>query len=275
MNPDLHCHSTASDGTLAPAELARRAHAHGVTHWALTDHDVIRGVKEAGDAARSLGLRFFPGVEISVTWRAQTLHIVGLGIDPDNAALTEGIAATRSSRRARAGRIADKLRAIGIAGADQAYSYAEDPDLISRTHFGRFLVERGHAQDISDAFERYLGTGKPAFVPQHWALLEQAVNWISGAGGVAVIAHPGRYKLSADALDQLIDEFKAAGGRAIEVVTGSHSPDQYELFAALARHRGLLGSRGSDFHGPQESKFDLGQLPALPAGVQPVWSVLG
>jgi predicted metal-dependent phosphoesterase TrpH len=272
LNIDLHCHSTASDGTLAPEELARRAHARGVTHWALTDHDVTTGLEAAGEASRALGIAFVPGVEISVTWHAQTVHILGLAVDPAEAQLTAGIAATRSSRRARAALIAEKLAALGIDGALDAYEYAEDPDLIGRTHFARLLVDRGHAAHIGDAFNRYLGAGKPACVPQCWARLADAVRWIRAAGGLAVIAHPGRYRLSAGALDRLIEDFKAAGGRGIEVVTGSHSPDQYALFAALARSRGLLASRGSDFHGPEGSKADLGGLPPLPPGVEPVWS---
>src|SRR3974390_2791995 len=272
MNVDLHCHSTASDGTLPPGELARRAHARGVTHWALTDHDVLHGLEEAGEAARALGLTFVPGVEISVTWRAQTVHIVGLGIDPLDPALLAGTAATRSSRRGRAVRIAEKLRAVGIPGAEEAYGYAHNPDLISRTHFARFLVDRGHVGSMNDAFERYLGAGKAAYVPQQWAAVSQAVGWIRGAGGVAVIAHPGRYRLSPAALDQLIEEFAAAGGCAGGVGTGSHSPGQDALFGALARSRSLLGSRGSDFHSPKEGKLDLGEMPPLPPGVEPVWS---
>jgi predicted metal-dependent phosphoesterase TrpH len=275
MNVDFHSHSTASDGMLAPAEVGARAKAHGVTHWALTDHDVLSGLAQAAEAAHDLGIAFFPGVEISVTWRGQTIHIVGVDVDPANDTLRAGVATTRSSRRARADRIAHKLRALGVEDAHRACDYAEDPDLISRTHFARFLVDRGFAVNIDDAFARYLGTGRAAYVSQQWAQLHDAAQWIGAAGGIAILAHPGRYKLSAAAMDQLIEEFKAAGGRGIEVVTGSHSPDQYALYAALARSRGLLASRGSDFHGAQESRVDLGELPALPGGIEPVWAALG
>jgi predicted metal-dependent phosphoesterase TrpH len=271
MNFDLHCHSTASDGTLGPSALAARAAANGVEVWALTDHDVLGGLAEARAAAERHGMRFIDGVEISVTWRGQTIHVVGLDVDPTHDLLVAGVRATRGSRRARAERIARELAAEGIPDAlEGALGYADDPDLVGRTHFARYLVELGVAGDVREVFQRFLVAGKPGYVPHNWADLADAVHWIRSAGGHAVIAHPGRYKLSAAALESLIDEFQAAGGVAIEVVTGSHSPDQYGHFAALARKHGLHGSRGSDFHGPEESVIDLGMLPPLPAGVRPV-----
>ncbi len=275
MNADFHCHSTASDGTLSPTLLARRAADRGVTHWALTDHDVLRGLEEAAAAARACGIVFVPGVEISVTWRGQTIHIVGLGIDPANEALVAGVAATRGSRQGRAAEMARRLDHLGMPGSLQgAYALAEDPDLIGRTHFARYLLAQGHVRNLNEVFDRFLGDGKPAYVPQQWADLADAVGWITGAGGVAVIAHPGRYRLSPSAMDELIVEFRSAGGIGIEVVTGSHDPSQYAHYGALARHHGLKASRGSDFHGPQESRTDLGALPALPSELDPIWSVL-
>ena len=272
-NADLHCHSTVSDGMLAPQEVAARAAAHGVTLWALTDHDEVGGQAAAREAATALGMDYLSGVEISVTWAGRTLHIVGLGIDPDNADLVQGLERTRSGRCARAEDISAALAKLGIEGAyEGALRYAGNPDMVSRTHFARFLVEHGHCRDIHEVFDRYLGDGKPGYVPHRWARLADAINWIKGAGGVAVMAHPGRYTLSLVEHSALFDEFKALGGEGVEVVTGSHTPDQYALYADVARRYGLLASRGSDFHGPGEGRVELGTLPPLPDNLTPVWS---
>ena len=271
-NFDLHCHSTISDGTLAPAEIVRRAAANGVTVLALTDHDELAGLAQAAEAARADGIRFVPGVEISVTWAELTIHIVGLGIDPANATLAAHLATLRASRGRRAERIAAEFDGLGIPGTlEGAYGYAENPKLIGRAHFARFLVDCGVARDVASVFRHYLVRGKPGYVPQQWAELADAVAWIRASGGRAVVAHPGRYKLSHEALGRFLAEFKAAGGEGIEVVTGSHSPDQYVTFARLARELDFLASRGSDFHGPEESHVDLGRLPPLPADLKPVW----
>ncbi|MGM3409208.1 3',5'-nucleoside bisphosphate phosphatase [Ralstonia holmesii] len=272
-NADLHCHSTVSDGMLAPQEVAARAAAHGVTLWALTDHDEVGGQAAAREAATALGMDYLSGVEISVTWAGRTLHIVGLGIDPDNPDLVQGLERTRSGRCARAEDISAALAKLGIEGAyEGALRYAGNPDMVSRTHFARFLVEHGHCRDIHEVFDRYLGDGKPGYVPHRWARLADAINWIKGAGGVAVMAHPGRYTLSLVEHGALFDEFKALGGEGVEVVTGSHTPDQYALYADVARRYGLLASRGSDFHGPGEGRVELGTLPPLPDNLTPVWS---
>ena len=271
-NFDLHCHSNVSDGVLAPALVAARAKARGVDVWALTDHDEVGGIAEARAAADALGLAFVPGVEISITWAGQTVHIVGLGIDEKNEELLRGLARTRSGRELRAREMSDQLAAAGIAGAyEGALRYAGNPDLISRTHFARFIIDRGICRDVPSVFRSYLIEGKPGFVPHRWATLEQAVGWITGAGGVAVIAHPGRYKFDPMAYDALFGEFQRPGGSAIEVVTGSHTPEQYDEYAKVAQRYGFLASRGSDFHGPGESRIDLGDLPPLPASVSPVW----
>jgi predicted metal-dependent phosphoesterase TrpH len=271
-NFDLHCHSTISDGTLAPAEIVRRAAANGVTVLALTDHDELAGLARAADAARADGIRFVPGVEISVTWAEITIHIVGLGIDPANPGLAAQLAHLRASRGRRAERIAAEFDGLGIPGTlAGAYGYAENPKLIGRAHFARFLVDCGVARDVASVFRHYLVRGKPGYVPQQWAELADAVAWIRASGGRAVVAHPGRYKLSHEALRRFLAEFKAAGGEGIEVVTGSHSPEQYATFARLARELDFLASRGSDFHGPEESHVDLGRLPPLPADLKPVW----
>lgn len=272
LNVDLHCHSTISDGTLAPAAVAARAKANGVDVWALTDHDEIDGIAEARAAAADLRLTYVPGVEISVTWAGETVHIVGLRIDETNDALVRGLSTTRSGRERRAREIADQLAGAGIPNAfEGALKYVGNPDLISRTHFARYIVELGVHDELGQVFRHYLTEGKPGFVPHRWATLKEAVAWIRGAGGVAVIAHPGRYHFTDIGFDAFFAEFKYLGGAAIEVTTGSHTVDQYDYFAKIARRYDFLASRGSDFHGPEESPVDLGTLPPLPSNVVPVW----
>lgn len=275
LNADLHCHSVVSDGTLTPEELAARAHAGGVTLWALTDHDEIGGQHRAAAAANALGMDYLTGVEISVTFADTTVHIVGLGFDADDAQLAQGLADTRGGRGGRAQEIAHQLAGAGIPGAyEGALRYAGNPELISRTHFARFLVETGACHDTAEVFRRYLTEGKPGFVPHRWATLGNAVRWITEAGGMAVIAHPARYKFSANEEYALFTEFKQHGGLGVEVVTGSHTPAEYPVYAAMAREFGLAASRGSDFHSPDESHVDLGALPPLPSGLTPVWEQL-
>ncbi|MGI4718724.1 MAG: 3',5'-nucleoside bisphosphate phosphatase [Janthinobacterium lividum] len=272
MKVDLHCHSTVSDGVLAPAAVAAYARNAGVDVWALTDHDEVGGIKAAREAAGQLGMRFVAGVEISVTWANETVHIVGLHIDEDNPALVAGLAATRNGRQARAREISAQLESAGIPGAyEGALRYVGNPDLMSRTHFARFLVELGVCGSTAEVFRKYLTEGKPGYVPHRWATLEQAVGWIRGAGGIPVIAHPGRYPFSATAEGALFDEFRQLGGNAIEVVTGSHTPDQYAVYAEVARRYGFLASRGTDFHAPGEARVEFAELPPLPSGLTPVW----
>lgn len=271
-NIDLHCHSTISDGELAPADVVARAHAQGVDVLALTDHDEVRGVAQATQAAQALGMTLVPGVEVSVTWANKTVHIVGLQVDPTHAGLLAGLAQTRSGRMGRAIEMGRLLAGVGIDGAfDGALALAGNRDLVSRTHFARFLVDGGYCANISQVFDRYLGPGQPAFVPMQWATLEDAVGWIRAAGGQAVIAHPGRYEYTPNAFHALYETFRDLGGEGIEVVTGSHTPDQYAEYAQVARQYGFLASRGSDFHAPGEGRVDLGDLPPLPAGLTPVW----
>ncbi|WP_025917231.1 3',5'-nucleoside bisphosphate phosphatase [Herminiimonas sp. CN] len=272
LNVDLHCHSNVSDGVLTPEALAARARQNGVDVWALTDHDEVDGVARARAAAAENGLRFVAGVEISVTWAAQTVHIVGLRIDETNSALLQGLQATRGGREQRARAIAAQLAEHGIADAYQgALKYVGNPDLISRTHFARYIIELGLQPDMHAVFRHYLSEGKPGYMPHKWATLKEAIGWIRGAGGTAVVAHPGRYKYGVVAFGAFLDEFKQLGGTAIEVVTGSHTIDQYPVYAKVAKDYGFLASRGSDFHGPHESRVDLGTLPPLPSGVTPVW----
>ncbi len=271
---DLHCHSTRSDGLLEPGQVVRRAAQRGVDVLALTDHDDTAGLAEAAEAARSAGIAFVPGAELSVSWEEHTIHIVALGIDPQHPALSAGLAAIRAGRDARARRIAESLERAGIGGAwDGARKYVTSERLMSRTHFARFLVEAGHVRDMKDVFSRYLARGLPGYVEHAWATLGDAVGWIKAAGGHAVLAHPGRYKVGSDGLRRLLGEFRDLGGEAVEVLSASHTSAQVAQFAALARLHGLAASTGSDYHGPGESWLDLGDLPPLPAGTTPVWSL--
>jgi 3',5'-nucleoside bisphosphate phosphatase len=274
-NADLHCHSNVSDGTLTPEVLAQRAFDGGVELWALTDHDETGGLTRARSAAFDLGLDFLTGVEISVTFADTTVHIVGLGFDADNPDLLAGLKATRGGREQRARDMADGLAAVGIKGAyDGALDYVGNPDLISRTHFARFLVDQGHCADTHDVFRRYLTEGKPGYVPHRWARLRDAVRWIVHAQGAAVVAHPGRYGFSPTVEYALFSEFKAHGGQGVEVVTGSHSAADAVKYADLAQEFELLASRGSDFHAPEESRTALGSLPDLPGHLNPIWLAL-
>ena len=269
---DLHSHSTASDGLLTPTELVARAAGRGVDVLALTDHDEVAGIAEAQVAAVEAGVELIPGAELSVTWEGHTVHIVGLNIDPTNPVLTAGLELIRSSRQTRARKMADALAAAGIRGAyEGALKYVTSERLISRTHFARYLVETGRAREVKDVFNRFLVRGKPGYVPHAWATLQQAVGWIVAAGGDAVVAHPGRYKVTRTKLRALLGQFRDAGGTAIEVLSSSHTPAQSADFANLARAMGLRGSCGSDFHAPGESWMDLGSISHLPPGVTPVW----
>jgi predicted metal-dependent phosphoesterase TrpH len=275
INADLHCHSNVSDGTLAPEALAARAAAQGVQLWSLTDHDELGGQQRAREAALALGMDYLTGTEISVTFADETVHVVGLGFDVANRALLDGLAATRSGRRARAREMAQGLARVGLPGAfEGALRYVGNPDLISRTHFARWLVETGACEDTHAVFRRYLTPGHPGYVPHAWAGLGQAVRWIRDAGGVAVIAHPARYRYSPTVEYALITEFMAHGGLAMEVITGSHSTADQLRYADTALEFGLLASRGSDFHAPGESRTELGRLPDLPGRLTPVWQVL-
>ena len=275
LNADLHSHSNVSDGTLSPADLAQRAFEKGVDLWALTDHDELRGLHSAREAALDLGMSFLTGTEVSVSFAGQTVHIVGLGFDHEDAALNAGLAATRGGRTQRARDMAAGLAAVGIHGAfEGALKFVGNPDLISRTHFARFLVESGVCPDTHSVFRRYLTEGHPGYVPHQWARLGDAVRWITQAGGVAVIAHPGRYRFTPTEEYALFTEFIAHGGQGVEVMTGSHSAAEHIRYADTAIEFGLLASRGSDFHSPGESRTELGSLPDLPGRLTPVWEAL-
>ncbi|AXS80074.1 PHP domain-containing protein [Dechloromonas sp. HYN0024] len=274
-NFDFHCHSIVSDGFLPPAVVAQRAAANGVDLWALTDHDDISGLSEARGAAEAAGMAFVNGVEISIEWRGVPIHVVGLGFDAANPALTGGLDELRLGRVERAKRMGEALAAIGIPGVyEGALTFVTNPSLISRAHFARYMVSINIARDVPGIFQHYLTPGKPGYVDHRWATLDDAVGWIAGAGGVAVVAHPGRYKMSGADMRHFLGDFKDAGGQGIEVTCGSHSPDHVMHFARLARHFSFHASRGSDFHGPDESYVDLGKLPPLPEDLKPVWRLV-
>ena len=275
LNADLHCHSVVSDGTLTPEALAARAKANGVQLWALTDHDEIGGQERAIASAKALDMKYLTGVEISITFAGKTVHIVGLGFDHTNTDLVQGLRNTRGGRAERAKEMSDGLAKVGIHGAyEGALKYAGNHELISRTHFARFLVESGVCKDTSEVFRKYLTENKPGFVPHRWASLENAVHWITGASGIAVIAHPARYGFTANEEYALFTEFKNHGGRGVEVITGSHSSADALQYADTALEFNLAASRGSDFHSPDESHTDLGTLPWLPGQLTPVWELL-
>jgi len=272
MRYDLHCHSTRSDGLLSPAEVVRRAATRGVDVLALTDHDETAGLDEARAAADEAGITLVTGAELSVSWDDLTIHVVALRFDAAHGGLQGGLDQIRSGRDGRARRIAESLASAGIPDAyEGARRYVTSERLISRTHFARFLVEAGHVREMKDVFSRYLTPGRPGYVAHAWASLDDAIGWIHAAGGQAVLAHPGRYKVTSKGLMRLLGEFRDRGGDAVEVLSPSHQAAQVAQFASLARTYGLAASTGSDYHGPGESWLDLGDLPPLPFGVDPVW----
>ena len=273
--PDLHTHSTASDGTLAPSDLIARAARQGVEVIALTDHDTLAGLDEAAEAAQAQGIRLVPGVEISVTWGGRTVHIVGLDVDPACSALRKGLGGLLAYREERAAEIARRLAQAGWPGALEGARAQAEGVLVGRTHFARFLVQQGAAKDLRAVFKHFLVKGKPGHVAGSWTTLDEAVSWIRAAGGQAVIAHPARYGLTRSKMKRLLEDFRACGGRGIEVVSGSHSRDDYFTFARWAREQGLLASAGSDYHGPDSPWIELGRLPALPEGCRPIWEQPG
>lgn len=268
---DLHCHSSASDGALSPAQVVSRAVRGGVRHLALTDHDSVAGIECARRAAEALGVRLIAGVEISVTWEKRCFHILGLGIDPVNETLCRGLAGLQRIRRERAAAMAENLARHGIEGSLAAVEEMAGEGMITRTHFARFLVARDYAASVAEVFERYLVRGKPGYVATRWAGLEEALEWIRAAGGVAVLAHPLRYQLTASWLRRFLSAFRSAGGVGIEVVNGNSAPNQIATCADYARRYRLAGSVGSDFHDPAFPWIDLGRLAPLPPGVEPVW----
>jgi len=271
MRIDLHCHSTASDGTMSPEELVELAQDVDVQQLALTDHDSINGISRALKACENNDLRLIPGVEVSVTWNELTIHVLGLNIDWQNIDLCNGLDAIQRFRIIRAERIAQGLEAAGIGGALEGAKALAGSALLSRTHFAQFLINEGIARKMQDVFKRYMVKGKPGHVPGEWASLEQTLQWINGAGGIAAIAHPARYKMSAGKLRKLIEDFIDLGGQGLEIVSGSHTDKQNHGMASYARRYDLYGSIGSDFHGEHHPWRKMGLSAGVPEGVKPIW----
>ena len=272
---DLHCHSTVSDGALSPTELVQRAHQQGVTSLALTDHDTTAGLTEARMCAAATGVKLIAGIELSTNWQDKCFHIVGLGIDPDYKPLAQATHSLQSTRLERAEKIALKLEKKRIPGALEAVKKAAGDGMITRTHFADFLLSQNHVSTQQEAFDRYLAKGKPAYVATSWAELELAVNWITGSGGVAVLAHPLRYRLTANWMKRLLAAFKDAGGQGIEVITARNNADEIKLVADYAARFELAGSMGSDFHTAANQWVELGRLAPLPKNTKPIWELLG
>jgi len=270
---DLHCHSTASDGALAPGEVVRRAYEHGVTSLALTDHDTTAGLAEAQHSAWVTGMKFIPGIELSANWSGQCFHIVGLGINPAYPPLAQATRNLQNTRLERAEKIALKLEKKRISGALEAVTKAAGDGMITRTHFADFLLAQNLVASQQEAFDRFLAKGKPAYVATSWVELELAVSWITQSGGVAVLAHPLRYNLSANVMKRLLTVFKEAGGKGIEVVTGRCNADEIQRVANFAVRFELAGSTGSDFHNPDNQWVELGRLAPLPKNITPVWEL--
>ncbi len=269
---DLHSHSIASDGTMTATDLVEQAAEAGVTHLALTDHDTVAGIEEAKNAARNCDLGLIPGIELSATWRSKTIHIVGLHLDVSNSELLSGIERQLSFRDWRGKEIARRLeKKANIENAYEGALRFVHGNLVSRSHFARYLVDAGYAKDFGQAIKRYLLKGKPGHVGGEWASVEEVVTWIRAAGGLAIIAHPARYKMTATKLRELVEEFIAAGGQGIEVVSGSHSPSDIKNMTGIALRYDLLASAGSDYHGPENAWIKLGRLPQMPAACQPIW----
>ncbi|BCG63907.1 MAG: 3',5'-nucleoside bisphosphate phosphatase [Methyloprofundus sp.] len=270
---DLHCHSTASDGALSPADVVLRAKEHGVTDLALTDHDTIAGIKQAQQTAAQHALNLIPGIELSCTWNKRTFHIVGLNIDPNNATLVAGTQDLQEIRLLRAQKIAYKLAKQKIPGALEAVQLSAGAGMITRTHFADFLLKNNYVSSMQGAFDRYLGQSKPAFVSTEWAPLEQALAWINNAGGVAVVAHPMRYKLTASWMRRFLGAFKEYGGLGMEIITARSNPDEIRRALLFAKQFELYGSVGSDFHSPKNQWVELGRLAPLPVNIRPVWQL--
>lgn len=272
MKVDLHCHSNISDGLLTPEAVVARAHERGVDLLALTDHDDVAGLATARAKAAALGMGFINGVEISAGWKDESIHLVGLGINPEHPDLAAGLHGVREGRLARAKRMDEALARVGIPGAlEGALRFASQATMVGRLHFARYLVEQRIAPDVKSVFDHYLAQGKPGYVSHEWVSLETAIGWIKASGGVAVLAHPGRYRVSRKDLKRLLTHFQDAGGEGIEVNSGAHTPEQMKDFANIARQYGFKASIASDFHAPGESYRDLGSLPALPEDLIPVW----
>ncbi len=272
---DLHSHSNRSDGILSPGALMSRAKAQGVDVIALTDHDTLAGLAEARQAADAEGIVLVPGIELSCHWGRIGVHILGLGVDPNDTTLLDALDEQRQARLARAEAIGEKLARLGFPGAMAGARALAGEAMVGRPHFARYLVEQGAVRNIQAAFKKYLGTGKPADVKHPWPAMETAIGWIHQARGQAVLAHPLKYELTRTRMCALIGDFAALGGDAMEVISGQQPASATADLARIAAANGLLASCGSDFHVPDQPWQELGRFEALPPTSEPVWRRLG
>jgi 3',5'-nucleoside bisphosphate phosphatase len=275
LNIDLHTHSSCSDGALTPLELVALAAAAGVEVMALTDHDTISGVEAAQQAAVQHGLKLVPGVEISASWHAQAVHILGLWIDPLSPLLCSMLKSQGELRRTRMRNICARLEKLRLPGKELLATVELHPGLPTRAHLAQALVAGGHVASADAAFRKYLGKGKAAHIAADWPALPEVVGWIVASGGVAALAHPARYAISSGARRRLLADFAAAGGTVLEVVSGGNASQHVDTCAVLAQSFGFLGSVGSDFHNPQAAWNPLGRSLKLPDCVTPVWRSFG
>lgn len=268
---DLHCHSTASDGSLTPEAVVQRAHARGVGALALTDHDTTIGLAEAAEAARSFNMRFIAGIELTAQWQGRSLHVLGLNIQPNHPSVQQAQAHQWGLRTERALAIAQKLSQLNLRGALEGAQRYAGQGVICRPHFAQFIVDSGAAPSVNAAFKKYLAANKPADVKVNWPSLMQVIQWINDAGGIAVLAHPDKYTLTRTKLNQLLQAFTAEGGRGLEVISGRQLPGIADRLAVLAHTYNLLASCGSDFHHPNQPWQELGSFGKLPHICQPIW----
>ena len=268
---DLHTHSTASDGSLSPEELVNQAYAAGINTLALTDHDTVDGLANALSASQTLDITFINGIELSTKWLSYTVHIVGLNINPDSEMLSQHIEHLKQLREQRAIRIGEHLNKINIPDAYQNAKKLAGDGTVTRHHFAKYLVESGFAKDQKDVFKRYLVRSKPGYVSVDWPTLGETIDCIHQSGGVAVIAHPLRYKMTATKLRQLIADFKSLTGDGIEVVSGRQNQNELTRSISLCKQFELLASSGSDFHNQNTPWAQLGELHPLPETLAPIW----
>jgi hypothetical protein len=268
---DLHTHSDCSDGTLTPHALAAHAARHGVTLLALTDHDSVAGCEQAANACAALGLRFVAGCELSLSWRGQAIHVVGLAIDTRAEALRTHVEGIAHRRLERLREIGERLERRGrLPGRDLVARVAARVPLPTRTHVARELVAIGAAGDVQEAIDAWLARGRPGHVPVDWPALADGIAMLRACGAWPVLAHPHRYRLSAGGLRALVAEFADAGGVALEVSVGGMSRSDLDRLATLARRQGLAASCGSDFHDPAVPWNPPGRFAKLPADLEPI-----
>jgi len=268
---DLHSHTTFSDGVLTPEELITRAKNRGINVLAITDHDDISGLSAAQRCAVSEDITVINGIELSVTWKKNHIHVVGLNIDKTCQTLISRLSEIQQLRQSRATDIGLRLEKAGVENALQGAQQYSANNNITRTHFARYLIQIGKARTMSDVFKKYLAYGKPGYVSVEWIQLEQAIELIKLAGGQAVIAHPARYNMTTAKMKKMLDDFTEFGGTAIEVVNSGCTKQVIEKNVSLVNHFGLSASIGSDFHSPDNKYVDLGRFPPLPDNVTPIW----